>query len=182
MRLIDERPAEAIGRQVPGHWEGDPLIGNDGESAVATLVERVSRFAVRVALPARDASAVADALIESVSDLPALVQRSLTWDQGSEMVQHAAFTLATDMPVFFAHPHGPWERGTNEHTNRWIREYLPRGSVIRDNQDYLDAIAAELNNRPAISSAISGQQKSSLRASRPARLLPPTDYGLRGSS
>src|SRR2546430_3401987 len=114
MRMIDERPAEATGRQVPGHWEGDLVIGKDGKSAVATLVERVSRFAVLVALPARDARTVAEALIDSVGDLPTLVRQSLTWDCGSEMAQHAAITLATDMPVFFAHPHSPWERGTNE--------------------------------------------------------------------
>ena len=101
-----------------------------------------------VALPARDAHTVADKLINTVADLPALLRKSLTWDCGSEMAQHAAITLATDMPVFFAHPHSPWERGTNEHTNRWIREYLPRGTVIPDDQRYLDAIAAELNNRP----------------------------------
>jgi transposase, IS30 family len=148
MRMIAERPAEATGRQVPGHWEGDLIIGKDGKTATATLVERVSRFAVLVALPARDAHTVADALIDTVADLPALLRRSLTWDCGSEMAQHAAITLATDLPVFFAHPHSPWERGTNEHTNRWIREYLPRGTVIPDDQTYLDAIAAELNNRP----------------------------------
>jgi IS30 family transposase len=148
MRMIDERPAEVTGRQVPGHWEGDLVIGKDGKTAVATLVERVSRFAVLLALPARDAHTVADKLIETIGDLPTLVYKSLTWDCGSEMAQHAAITLATDMPVFFAHPHSPWERGTNEHTNRWIREYLPRGTVIPDDQTYLDAIATELNNRP----------------------------------
>jgi transposase, IS30 family len=148
MRLIDQRPAEAEGRRVPGHWEGDLIIGKDGKSAAATLVERVSRFTILIGLPARDSATVAEQIIDTVTDLPDLVRKSLTWDQGTELAQHAAITLATNLPIFFAHPHSPWERGTNEHTNRWIREYLPRGTNITHDQTYLDAIAAELNNRP----------------------------------
>jgi IS30 family transposase len=148
MRLIDQRPPEVDGRQVPGHWEGDLIIGKAGKTAAATLVERVSRFTILIALPARDAATVAERIIDTVTDLPALVRKSLTWDQGTEMAQHATITLATNLPIYFAHPHSPWQRGTNEHTNRWIREYLPRGTAITDDQTYLDAIAAELNDRP----------------------------------
>lgn len=148
MRLIDQRPAEAEGRRVPGHWEGDLIIGKNGKTAAATLVERVSRFTILIGLPARDSETVAEQIIDTVTDLPGLVRQSLTWDQGTELAQHAAITLATDLPIYFAHPHSPWERGTNEHTNRWIREYLPRGTEITHDQTYLDAIATELNNRP----------------------------------
>lgn len=148
MRLIDQRPPEVDGRQVPGQREGDLIIGKAGKTAAATLVERVSRFTILIALPARDAATVAERIIDTVTDLPALVRKSLTWDQGTEMAQHATITLATNLPIYFAHPHSPWQRGTNEHTNRWIREYLPRGTAITDDQTNLDAIAAEFNDRP----------------------------------
>jgi transposase, IS30 family len=118
MHPIDERPAEAEGRQVPGHWEGDLVIGKGGKSAVGTLVERVSRFLCLVALPGgHDADSVKDALFDAVKDLPDHLRKSLTWDQGTEMARHAALTLAADLPVYFAHAHSPWERGTNENTN-----------------------------------------------------------------
>jgi IS30 family transposase len=150
MRSIDDRPAEATGRRVPGHWEGDLMIGRAGRSAMATLVERTSRYTVPVALPGgrRDAATTCDALIDAVSGMPAQLRKTLTWDQGSEMAGHAAFTLATTVDVYFAHPHSPWERGTNENTNRLLREYFPRGTDITDDQNYLDLVTRELNNRP----------------------------------
>ncbi len=150
MRSIDDRPAEAAGRRVPGHWEGDLLIGRAGRSAMATLVERTSRYTVPVALPAgrRDAATTCDALVDAVAGMPTQLCKTLTWDQGSEMAGHAAFTLATTVDVYFAHPHSPWERGTNENTNRLLREYFPRGTEITDDQNYLDLVARELNNRP----------------------------------
>ncbi|MBB6122241.1 IS30 family transposase [Nocardiopsis algeriensis] len=149
MRSIRERPAEAEGRRIPGHWEGDLVLGKDGKSAAITLVDRQSRFTAIGALPeGKKADQVADVLIEHVSGLPELVRKSLTWDQGTEMGRHAALTVATDLPVFFADPHSPWQRPTNENTNRLIREYLPKGTEIPQHQPYLTAIAEELNNRP----------------------------------
>jgi IS30 family transposase len=117
---------------------------------MATLVERTSRYTVPVALPAgrRDAATTCDALIDAVAGMPSQLRKTLTWDQGSEMAGHAAFTLATTVDVYFAHPHSPWERGTNENTNRLLREYFPRSTDITDDQDYLDLVARELNNRP----------------------------------
>ena len=149
MRSIRQRPEQALGRRVPGHWEGDLVVGKEGKSAVITLVDRQSRFTVILALPqGRTADHVADVLIYHVSGLPELVRKSLTWDQGTEMGRHAAVTVATDLPVFFADPHSPWQRPTNENTNRLIREYLPKGTDIPQHQPYLTAIAEELNTRP----------------------------------
>jgi transposase, IS30 family len=150
MTSIDARPAEASDRAVPGAWEGDLVIGKAGRSAMATLVERTSRYTVPVALPAgrRDALTTCDALIAAVSGMPSQLVKTLTWDQGSEMAGHAAFSLATAVDVYFAHPHSPWERGTNENTNGLLREYFPKGTEITDDQAYLDLVARELNNRP----------------------------------
>lgn len=149
MVSIDDRPEDAADRRVPGAWEGDLIIGKAGRTAAATLVERTSRFTIILGLPdGKNADALADTLIETVRGLPAQVRGSLTWDQGTEMARHAALTLATDLPVYFAHPHSPWERPTNENTNGLIREYLPKGIDITDHQPYLDAIADELNDRP----------------------------------
>jgi transposase, IS30 family len=150
MTSIDARPAEVSDRAVPGHWEGDLIIGKAGKTALASLVERTSRYAVPVALPAgrRDATTTCDALISTVTSMPTQLVKTLTWDQGSEMAAHAAFTLATNITVYFAHPHSPWERGTNENTNGLLREYFPKGTDITDDQTYLDRVAAELNNRP----------------------------------
>ena len=149
MVSIDDRPESASDRRVPGSWEGDLIIGQGGKSAAATLVERTSRFVLICGLPdGKKADALADILIDTVHQMPAQVRGSLTWDQGTEMARHAALTVATDMPVFFAHPHSPWERPTNENTNGLIREYLPKGTEITSHQPYLDAIADELNDRP----------------------------------
>ena len=159
MRSIEDRPAEVAGRQVPGHWEGDLVIGKGGKSAMGTLVERVSRYLCPVALPdGHDADSVKNALFGAVRGLPAHLRKSLTWDQGTEMARHAALTLDADLPVYFAHAHSPWERGTNENTNGLIREYLPKGTEIPGDMKYLWAIADELNDRPR---AILGFRKSS---------------------
>lgn len=149
MRSIDERPAEVTGRQVPGHWEGDLVIGKGGKTAMGTLVERVSRYLAPVALPdGHDAESVKDALFDAVKDLPAHLRKSLTWDQGTEMARHAALTLAADLPVYFAHAHSPWERGTNENANGLIREYFPKGTEITGDINYLWSVADSLNDRP----------------------------------
>ncbi|MGH3802050.1 MAG: IS30 family transposase [Pseudonocardiaceae bacterium] len=150
MTSIDARPAEVTDRAVPGNWEGDLVIGKAGRSAMATLVERTSRYTLPVALPAgrRDATTTCNALIKSVTGMPEGLVKTLTWDQGSEMAGHAAFSLATTVEVYFAHPHSPWERGTNENTNGLLREYFPKGTEITDDQAYLDLVARELNNRP----------------------------------
>jgi IS30 family transposase len=159
MRSIEDRPAEVAGRQVPGHWEGDLVIGKGGKSAMGTLVERVSRYLCPVALPdGHDADSVKNALFGAVRDLPAHLRKSLTWDQGTEMARHAALTLDADLPVYFAHAHSPWERGTNENTNGLIREYLPKGTEIPGDLEYLWMVADSLNDRPR---AILGFRKPS---------------------
>ncbi|MGW4468032.1 IS30 family transposase [Micromonospora sp. NPDC004704] len=146
--FIDQRPFQAEDRRVPGHWEGDLIIGKNGASATASLVERTSRFLILVPLPARDSPTVTGAVATGIAGLPDTLRRTLTWDCGTEMAEHAALSLAADIDVYFAHPHSPWERGTNESTNRWIREYLPRGTVIPHDNHQLTAIADRLNNRP----------------------------------
>lgn len=149
MVSIDDRPEEASDRRVPGAWEGDLVVGKGGKSAIATLVERNSRFLIMLGLPeGKKADGLADVLINRVNDLPALMRGSLTWDQGTEMARHAQLTVATDLPVYFAHPHSPWERPSNENTNGLIREYLPKGIELTSHQPYLDSIADELNDRP----------------------------------
>lgn len=149
MVSIDDRPDHVNDRRVPGHWEGDLIIGAHGRSAAATLVERTSRFLILMSLShGRTSDSVTDTVIDHVTDLPDLLRGSITWDQGSEMANHAALTTATNMPVYFAHPRSPWERGTNENTNGLIREYLPKGTTIPTHQPYLTAIANEMNDRP----------------------------------
>ena len=149
MRSIHDRPADVADRKVPGHWEGDLIIGRAGKTAAATLVERTTRFTAILGLPlGKDSTALADALIEHTTVLPALFRKSLTWDQGSEMARHAHLSKVTGLHVYFADPHSPWQRGTNENTNRRIRRYLPKGTDITDHQPYLNAIAEELNEMP----------------------------------
>ncbi|MBB5472166.1 IS30 family transposase [Cellulomonas hominis] len=150
---ISTRPAEAADRAVPGHWEGDLVIGARGSSAIITLVERSTRFVMLGALPnSRVSEEVTRVLIDLMGRVPGELAKTLTWDQGSEMAQHAAFTLATGCRVFFCDPHSPWQRGSNENTNGLLRQYFPRSSTdFRTyTQDDLDAVARELN-RPGFS-------------------------------
>jgi IS30 family transposase len=146
-RWITERPEEAGGRAVAGHWEGDLVVGKNGASAVATLVERTSRFLILVPLTGRDSLRVGNAIIAAVGGLPAGLRRSLTWDCGAEMARHHEVT-AKAVPVYFAHPHSPWQRGSNENLNRIVREYFPKGTEITADRDYLASVAAEINDRP----------------------------------
>ena len=147
---ISERPAEADDRAVPGHWEGDLIIGKHGKSAIGTLVERSTRFLILLHLPDdHGAEAVRDAIIAAVQQLPAHLRRSLTWDRGSEMVRHPEITIATDLPVYFCDPQSPWQRGSNENTNGLLRQYFAKGSDLSIfPKDYLDFVAAQINRRP----------------------------------
>jgi IS30 family transposase len=145
---IRERPAEAEDRAIPGHWEGDLLAGACN-SHVATLVERQSRFLMLVAVEGKDARSVTDALTRQIRRLPQQLRRSLTWDRGLEMAEHARFTVATDVQVYFCDPRSPWQRGSNENTNGLLRQYLPkRSNLAFATQARLDEIAAKLNSRP----------------------------------
>ena len=164
--MISERPAQAEDRAVPGHWEGDLLIGLE-RSAIGTLVERSSRFTMLIHLPRENgygviartkngpalagygAVTMKNALANSMATLPTQLRRSLTWDRGKELSQHAAFKVETGIPVFFADPHSPWQRATNENTNGLLRQYFPKGTdLARWTADEIEAVAAALNNRP----------------------------------
>jgi len=149
MVLISERPAEVEDRAVPGHWEGDLLLGSRA-TGIATLVERASRYTQLVALPdGYKAEPVRAALVASIGSLPARLWRSLTWDQGKEMAEHAQFTVDSGVRVYFCDPHSPWQRATNENTNGLLRQYFPkRTSLGGISQEQLDAVAAKLNGRP----------------------------------
>jgi transposase, IS30 family len=150
MVLISDRPPEVEDRAVPGHWEGDLIIGKGGRSAIGTLVERSSRYVVLIRLPnGRSAEDVRAALTRKVSTLPGELRRTLTWDQGKEMADHVRFSTDTDMQVYFCDPHSPWQRGSNENTNGLLRQYFPSDSDLSvHSAARLNAVARELNNRP----------------------------------
>ena len=161
--MISQRPAEAEDRAVPGHWEGDLILGL-GSSAIGTLVERTTRFTMLLHLPptgqgprvkngpalaGHGAEAVRDAIANTITTLPEQLRRSLTWDQGTEMAQHAQLRIQAGLPVYFCDPHSPWQRGTNENTNGLLRQYFPKGTDLsRHGAEDLVAVAATLNGRP----------------------------------
>jgi len=146
---IDERPAEVADRTVPGHWEGDLLMGHANASALGTLVERTTRFTLLVPLQAKDAASVRQAFARELRTLPAQLRRSLTYDQGQEMREHRLFTKQTKMRVYFAHPHSPWERGTNENTNGLLRQFFPKGTRFnRLSRKEIKQVQAMFNDRP----------------------------------
>jgi IS30 family transposase len=164
--MISERPAEADDRAVPGHWEGDLLIGLE-RSAIGTLVERTTRFTMLIHLPREEgygtiprtkngpplagygAVTMKNALASTMTTLPEQLRRSLTWDRGKELSQHAVFKVETGIPVYFADPQSPWQRGSNENTNGLLRQYFPKGTDLsRWSPDEIEAVAASLNSRP----------------------------------
>ncbi|WP_083171373.1 IS30 family transposase [Mycobacterium aquaticum] len=148
---IADRPKEADDRAIPGHWEGDLILGSTASgSAIGTMVERTTGFVMLLHLPGdRTAATLADAMSAKVPEIPEVLRRSLTWDQGSEMALHTKITEATGLPIYFCDPHSPWQRGTNENTNGLLRQYFPKGTDLSFyGPGWLDQVAAELNARP----------------------------------
>jgi transposase, IS30 family len=152
MKSISERPPAAESRRQAGHWEGDLIVGAAQRSAIATLVERKTRLVLLVRLPAdHSARSVGDALIGAFTALPRSLRRTLTWDQGNEMFHHERIEQATGLKIYFADPHSPWQRGSNENANGLLRQYFPKGTDLRIwSREQLDQVAAELNDRPRL--------------------------------
>ncbi len=150
MVMISDRPPEADDRAVPGHWEGDLIIGKAGQSAMGTLVERTTGYLLLLHLPhGKEAEKVDAAIRAAVAKLPGQFFRTLTWDQGKEMAKHAAFSVDTGIQVYFCDPHSPWQRPSNENTNGLLRQYMPKGMDLSVfTEEDLDAIARSMNNRP----------------------------------
>ena len=145
---IRDRPAHVEDRAIPGHWEGDLITGAQN-THIATLVERQSRFTMLVKVPGKDTASVVTALSTQIQQLPAALRQSLTWDRGMELAQHKQLTLTTKVQVYFCDPQSPWQRGTNENTNRLLRQYFPKGTTLSQySQGDLDRIALRLNQRP----------------------------------
>ena len=146
---IDERPLEVLGREIPGHWEGDLIVGKENKSVIGTLVERTTRAVILVHLKNKEAQTVRKAFEEEFKKLPKLMRKSLTYDNGTEMAQHKLFTTNTKVKVYFAHPYSPWERPTNENTNGLLRDYFPKGTDLSiHSKAYLKKVQRELNERP----------------------------------
>ncbi len=147
---ISERPAEVEDRAVPGHWEGDLILGQNGKSAIGTLVERSTRFLMLLHLPhGQSALEVQEAMLAATQRLPQALWKSLTWDQGSEMTRHAEISFATGLEIYFCDPAKPWQRGSNENTNGLLRQYFPKGTDLRlHSPDHLDFVSAQMNRRP----------------------------------
>jgi transposase, IS30 family len=149
MIMISQRPGEASDRAIPGHWEGDLIMGKNNRSAIGTLVERNTRYVMLMKLPTVSAEVLRKALMRTVKRLPTELFKTLTWDQGTEMAQHARFSVDSGVDVYFCDPHSPWQRGSNENTNGLLRQYFPKGTDLSvHSQRQLDRVARELNDRP----------------------------------
>jgi IS30 family transposase len=176
MTNIKQRPEDVEGRLIPGHWEGDIILGAGGASAIGTLVERTTRFVVLVQMPTRKADVVASAFAGALNAIPACLRKTLTYDQGKEMAQHESLALSTGMRIFFADPHAPWQRGSNENTNGLLRQYFPKGTSLScwDQAD-LDVVADSLNSRPrkTLDFETPGEHFSRLLAASASANMPP---------